>query len=112
MMSSNSTENRASFDDFYNGAFIQEHQHPLTIALHVFGTVAGLLWLVVTPILGMWYLIILFPIVHAVPGLIGHRLFERNKEVGDVRITRKDFPIVWFIIANHRLTWDLIRRRF
>ena len=28
--------------------------------------------------------------------------------VGDVRLTRSDYSPLWFIIANHRMTWDLL----
>jgi hypothetical protein len=45
------------------------------------------------------------------PGLIGHRLFERNAAVGDVRVTRTEFPPWWFIAANHWLTFDVLLRR-
>ncbi len=98
----------SGFNQFYKGVFKEEHQHPLTIFLHVFGTIAGLLWLVLMPLIGMWHLIILFPVVHAVPGLIGHRIAERNKSVGDLRVTRKDFPLNWFIAANHLMLWDIL----
>ena len=50
----------------------------------------------------------LYPLLHAAPGLLGHRLFERNLAVGDVRVTRSDYSPLWFIIANHRMTWDLL----
>jgi hypothetical protein len=97
------------FSDFYTHTFLGEHQHPLTVALHVFGTLAGLVWLFALPWLGHPLWVLLFPAVHAVPGLIAHRLVERNAAVGDLRVTRKDFPAWWFIIANHRLTWELVR---
>jgi hypothetical protein len=48
----------------------------------------------------------------AAPGLIGHRLFDRDAEVGDLRITRSDYPLWWFIRANHRMTLDVILRVF
>ncbi|KNZ34355.1 MAG: hypothetical protein AD742_03015 [Methylibium sp. NZG] len=74
------------------------------------GTVAGLVWLP----LALWsplpWLALLFPVVHAAPGLVGHRLFERDAKVGDVRVLRKDFSPLWFIAANHRLTFELAWR--
>jgi hypothetical protein len=58
---------------------------------------------------GVWLLALLtYPVVHAAPGLIGHRLFERDARVGDVRVTRADHPRWWFILANHRLAFDLL----
>jgi hypothetical protein len=35
-------------------------------------------------------LLLPFPVVHALPGLVGHLLFERNLAVGDLRVTRRD----------------------
>jgi hypothetical protein len=104
-------EQESSFKQFYTHTFLPEHQQPLNVALRVFGTVAGLVWLVAMPFLGLWYLVLLFPAVHAVPGLIGHRLVERSAAVGDIRVTRKDFPVWWFIVGNHLMTWDLVRGR-
>ena len=34
---------------------------------------------------------------------------ERNTAVGDLRVTRTDFPTWWFIAANHRLTWERLQ---
>jgi hypothetical protein len=51
-------------------------------------------------------------VVHAVPGLLGHRLFERNAAVGDLRVTRQDHSPLWFIAANHRMSWELLTRGF
>ena len=99
-----------SFSAFYTQVFLPEHQHPLTVALHVAGTLLGLAWLIATPLAGWPWLVLLFPVVHALPGLIGHRIAERNEAVGDVRITRQDYPLVWFIIANHRITFELLVR--
>ena len=97
-----------NFSTFYTQVFLPEHQHPLTIALHVVGTLLGLVWLIVTPVLGWPWLVLLFPVVHALPGLAAHRMAERNEAVGDVRITRKDYSPLWFIAANHRITWELL----
>ena len=49
----------------------------------------------------------LYPKVHAVLELIGHRLFERNALVGDVRVLHKDFSPLWFKAANHVLTFEV-----
>ena len=51
-----------------------------------------------------------YPVVHAAPGLAGHRLFERNAAVGDVRVLRRDFPMAWFVLGNHVLVLDLMLR--
>ncbi len=96
-----------SFSSFYTQVFLPEHQHPLTVALHVAGTLLGLAWLIAMPLLGWQWLVLLFPVVHALPGLVAHRMVERNAAVGDVRITRKDYSPLWFIAANHRITWEL-----
>jgi hypothetical protein len=99
---------KITFEAFYTEHFLAEHQHKGTVALHVLGTVAGLVF-AAWSVLSAWpWLIVLFPVVHAVPGLIGHRLWERNAAVGDLRVLRQDFPRWWFILANHRLTWRLL----
>jgi hypothetical protein len=95
---------RPPFRIFYTEHFIPEHRHPLNIALHVLGTLAGLALLgaAAAMFISPWWALT-FPLVHAGPGLIGHRLFERNAAVGDSRLTRTDFPLHWFIIANHMM---------
>jgi hypothetical protein len=98
------------FDTFYRDVYHAEHRHPANVALHVAGTIGGLGFLVVTLASPLPWLALLFPAVHALPGLLGHRLFERNPAVGDLRVLRRDFPGWWFIIANHRLTFELARQ--
>jgi hypothetical protein len=100
------------FKTFYAHHFLREHQHPLTVALHVIGTVAGLAYPPLIFLFG-WspWLVLGFPAVHALPGLLAHRLVERNADVGDLRFTRSDFPPHWFIAANHLLTAQLVLRR-
>jgi hypothetical protein len=100
------------FSEFYRSVFLPEHRHPANVALHVVGTVLGLSLLPVAFVAGMPWLALLFPLVHAVPGLLGHRLFERSAEVGDVRVTRKDYSPLWFIAGNHRMSWELATRGF
>jgi hypothetical protein len=99
-----------AYPDFYNEVFLPEHSQTLTIATHVFGTVMGVFWVIACIAFGYYFWLLLFPLVHAAPGLIGHRLAERNAAVGDLRVVRKDFPLWWFIRANHRLTWDLMSK--
>lgn len=102
---------KPSFDEFYRHHFLPEHQHPANVALHVLATLASAAFLIAVLLLPWPWpgLALLYPIVHAAPGLIGHRLFERNAAVGDVRITRSDFPLWWFIAGNHRLTANRLR---
>jgi hypothetical protein len=78
---------------------------------HVLGTLLGIFWLLACFASGHYFWLLLFPLVHAAPGLIGHRLAERNEAVGDIRVTRKDFPLWWFIRANHQLTLSVILKR-
>lgn len=92
---------------FYQGHFQAEHQHPINCGLHVFGTLLGTAFVPVV-LLSPWvWAVALYPVVHAAPGLIGHRLFERNVQVGDVRVLRKDFSPLWFIAGNHVLTYEV-----
>jgi hypothetical protein len=104
--------NPANFSGFYRNHYLAEHQSTGNVAMHMLGTVAGLALLaaVFMGSLSPWW-ILAFPIVHVAPGLLGHRLFERNKDVGDMRITRTDFPGYWFMIANHVLLFRLLTGR-
>jgi hypothetical protein len=93
---------------FYRNTFIPEHQHPANILLHVFGVAASAALIVFAVYSGEWAWGLLYPVVHAAPGLIGHRLFERNAEVGDIRLDRTDHPLWWFIIGNHLMFLDVL----
>ena len=112
---SNATSNPGSspqaigFWTFYRDHFQAEHQHPVNRALHIFGTLLGTAFIPLTLMSPWAWLVVLYPVVHAVPGLVGHRLFERNAQVGDVRVMRKDFSPLWFIAGNHVLTYDAAR---
>ena len=55
---------------------------------------------------GGWCL--LHPVVHAAPRLLGHGLFERNAQVGDARLLRKNFSPPWFIAVDHVLTHEAV----
>jgi hypothetical protein len=101
-----------AFSDFYRDTFLAEHRHPGNIAFHVFGTIISAVFVVAVLSVGMPWLVLVYPIIHAVPGLIGHRLFERSASVGDVRVMRNDFSPLWFIAGNHRMTWDLVTKGF
>jgi hypothetical protein len=110
---------RLPFADFYREVFLPEHQHPINRALHIAGTLLALaaaLWvLLALPAWPGWLALLLFPVVHAAPGLVGHRLFERSAAVGDARWRRSDHPGWQFILGNHRLAAEwllaLLRRR-
>jgi hypothetical protein len=54
--------------------------------------------------------VLLFPVVHTAPGILGHRLLERSAEVGDARWRRTDYSPWLFIVANHRLTMERLFR--
>lgn len=95
---------RAGFWEFYHGEYASEHKHPANVALHIVGTIAGLALIAASfLVIPLWWALS-FPIIHAGPGLIGHRIYDRNERIGDARITRTDYPLYWFIIANHLLT--------
>jgi hypothetical protein len=94
-------DKQASFTQFFATVYRSDHRHPINLALHIIGVVAGLA--VIAASLTVWPLwtALLFPAVHVAPGLLGHRLFDRDDAVGDVRLTRTDYPLWWFLIANH-----------
>jgi hypothetical protein len=93
---------------FYHGAYRDDHQTWQNKALHIFGTLSGLALLVASlTIIPIWWSLA-FPIVHAAPGLLGHRLFERNPELGDVRFVGGQYPSLWFIAANHVMTFEVL----
>lgn len=107
-MSASQAEGRIGFRAFYRDVFLPEHRSAANIALHILGVLLSAA--VVAYAIGTaqyWYLLA-YPIVHALPGLIGHRLFERNAAVGDVRLNRRDHPLVWFIVGNHMMTIDVL----
>jgi|GWRWMinimDraft_16_1066024.scaffolds.fasta_scaffold39426_2 hypothetical protein len=105
-------EQHSHFRDFYRTVFLAEHRNPKNVALHVLGTVLSGVFLVTVILLGVPWLALAYPVVHAAPGLLGHRLFERNSAVGDVRITRKDYSPLWFIAGNHLMTTELLLKGF
>lgn len=42
------SQTRAPFQTFYRDVFLPEHRHPLNVALHIAGTLAGLAWIPLT----------------------------------------------------------------
>jgi len=101
-----------TFRAFYRTTYRYEHRHPANLALHVIGVFLGLGVIAASLTVWPWWTIVAFPAAHGVPGLIGHRLFERNQAVGDIRITRKDHPLWWFIIANHLMAVRVLTFRW
>lgn len=101
--------NGVAFREFYTDHYLRDHKHPANVALHVAGTLGSATFVIVALASPMPWLALLYPAVHAVPGLVGHRLFDRNPEVGDVRFVTGKFPNLWFIAANHILTATLLR---
>ena len=104
LSSSSASAERLPFADFFHQVFLPEHTHPWTVALHAAGTLASAAGAAAAIALGQPAWLILYPVVHAAPGLLAHRLFERNDAVGDLRVLLRDYPGLWFIAANHWLT--------
>jgi hypothetical protein len=102
----------SQFDLFYHDHFVREHRQPMNIAFHVAGVLGSTAFLLFALVRSAPWLALLYPVIHALPGLLGHRLFERSAPLGDLRITRKDFPMTWFILANHRLAWSVLTLRY
>jgi hypothetical protein len=101
---------RPDFMTFYRGAYAADHKHPANLALHMAGTIAGLGLLVASlTVIPLWCALA-FPVVHAAPGLIGHRLFDRNEALGDIRVLQGDYPGLWYMAANHLMTGQTLWR--
>ena len=102
---------QGKFRQFYTEVFVPEHRHPGTAAFHMAGTLSGLaLVAAALTVISPWWLFA-FPVAHVGPGLVGHRLFERNETAGDLRVTRSDYPRLWFLAANHVMTARLLLGR-
>ncbi len=100
MTASPSTEPKLSFSKYYHEQFLPEHQHPANIALHVLGVLFALALIVASfTIIPIWWAL-LFPAAQGLPGLIGHRLFERDEVIGDLRFTRNDVPFYWAMFGG------------
>ncbi len=101
-----------TFGTFYRTVYRQDHRHPANLALHILGVFLGLGLVAASLTVWPWWAMLGFPVVHAAPGLIGHRLFDRNADVGDIRVTRGDHPLWWFILANHRMAAEVLTLRW
>ena len=102
--------NPSTFADFYQRHFLPEHQVPANRWLHALGVWFSLLLFPLAAFLAQPWLLLAYPFTLALPGLLGHRLFESNAAVGHLRVTRQDAPKRWFWWANYVLAWDLLRR--
>ncbi len=96
----------SDFWAFYRGAYQEDHKAWQNKALHIFGTLSGVALLIASLTVIPIYCALAFPVVHAVPGLIGHRFFDRNLELGDVRFIGGKYPNLWFMAANHLMTGE------
>jgi hypothetical protein len=99
---------RSNFIEFYRGAYADDHATWPNRALHLFGTFSGLTLIIASFTVIPLHWALAFPVVHAVPGLIGHRLFERNAALGDVRVFSGAYPSWWFMVANHLRAVELL----
>jgi hypothetical protein len=101
----------ASFQSFYEDTFLDEHRHPVNVVLHLVGVAAGLALIGMAFGFGQPWAALAWPVAQTLPGLVGHRFFERHDGVGDVRVTRRDFPLWWFVVGNHRLFLEVLLGR-
>lgn len=99
----------SKFNEFYTTVFVKEHQNSWNVGFHAAGTLASV-YLVSGVLTGKYKFrhLLGFPVLLAVPGLIGHRLFEPSPQVGDLRVLRDDYPAYWFLFGNFVLTYDVL----
>jgi hypothetical protein len=103
---------RMNFKTFYQTVYRSDHQHPINLALHIAGVFAGIGLIAASLTIWPLWTALGFPIAHVAPGLIGHRLFDRDEALGDVRLARTDFPLWWFLIANHLMAARVLTLRW
>lgn len=108
----NLAQDRMTFAAFYATAYRAEHRHPANLALHIVGVFAGLGVLGASVTVWPWWTALGFPFAHVLPGLVGHRLFDRSEKVDDLRVTRRDFPVWWFLLANHLMAARVLTLRW
>jgi hypothetical protein len=101
-----------SFSEFYKTVYRTDHRHPINLALHIIGVFAGIGVIVASLTIWPLWALIGFPIAHVAPGLIGHRFFDRDTSLGDLRVTRTDYPLWWFLIANHLMAARVLTFRW
>jgi hypothetical protein len=107
-----STSQRMNFKSFYQTVYRSDHRHPVNIALHIIGVFAGIGLILASLTVWPFWAALGFPIAHVGPGLIGHRFFDRDEAIGDMRLTRTDVPLWWFIIANHLMAMRVLTLRW
>ncbi len=105
-------DERLSFSQFFATAYRADHRHPVNLALHIIGVFAGIALIIASLTVWPLWTIIGFPLVHVAPGLLGHRLFDRDAAVGDLRLTRTDYPLWWFLVANHLMAVRVLTLRW
>ncbi len=97
-----------NFLQFYRNTFLLEHKNRLNRLFHYFGVYLSLALFPLSLYFMNGFILIAYLPLHGLPGLIGHYFFERSHQVGNVRITRKDYPIYWFIIANNLMAFQAL----
>jgi hypothetical protein len=93
------------FRQFYEGTFLPEHSKAANRLFHYLGVYLGLAVIITSIIYSNWWLLGAFLPAHVLPGLAGHYFFEQSEEVGNLRVNRRDFPIYWFLAANHLMAF-------
>lgn len=106
------SDNQMTFRQFYATTYRADHRHPVNLALHIIGVFAGIALIIASLTVWPLWTIIGFPLVHVAPGLLGHRLFDRDAAVGDLRLTRTDYPLWWFLVANHLMAARVLTLRW
>lgn len=96
------------FLTFYYETFLFEHQNRSNRYFHYFGVYLSLCVIPVCIHFSNPFVLLAYLPIHGVPGLLGHYLFEKNKDVGDLRVNRKDYPIYWFIAANNLMAFQAL----
>ena len=101
-----------NFMTFCYETFLFEHQNRMNRLFHYVGVYLSLSVIPVAAYISNPFFLLAYLPLHAIPGLLGHFFFEKNDEVGDLRINRKDYPIYWFIAANNLMAFHLLFRKF
>lgn len=103
---------RIGFKEFYATVYRSDHRHPANLALHIAGVFGGLGVLAASLTVWPLWTALGFPVAHVAPGLLGHRLFDRDEALGDIRVMRTDYPLWWFMIANHLMAARVLTFRW
>jgi hypothetical protein len=92
----------STYAEFWN-FYVREHQHPVNQALHVIGTVGGLVCVAMTICVSRWWGLAILPVGYGTAWL-GHVLIERN-----LPVTLK-YPF-WSLRADYQMVLTLLRGR-